>query len=177
MRDIKFIVFDVDGTLTDGKIYISANGELMKAFHIKDGYGIAHLKDRGINPIIITGRTSEIVIKRCEELGITQVYQGIKEKKEFLMHLYDRYSAEDPLLSLDNFAYMGDDLIDLECMQICGLAGCPKDAVDAVREKCAFISRFNGGEGAARDFIDWILNGCLPPKKADKKTKDISCLG
>ena len=163
MRGIKYIVFDVDGTLTDGKIYISANGELMKAFHIKDGYGLAHLRYYGIQPIILTGRRSDIVVKRCEELGISQVYQGIREKKAFLMHLYERIREEKPSLSLENFAYMGDDLIDLECMQICGLTGCPKDAIDAVKAQSDFISCFNGGEGAAREFIDWILNGYLEP--------------
>ena len=158
MAEIKYIVFDVDGTLTDGKIYISGDGEIMKAFHIKDGYGISHLRENGIEPIIITGRESNIVLRRCEELGITHIYQGIKEKKTFLLQLIDKLKKENSHLSLENFAYMGDDLIDIDSMNVCGLSGCPKDAIHAVKKQCDFISHFNGGEGAAREFIDWILN-------------------
>ena len=85
---IKLLVMDVDGTLTDGKIYMGAEGEMMKAFDVKDGYGIAHILPRlGITPVIITGRRSGIVERRCAELGITELYQGVRDKLEKLREL------------------------------------------------------------------------------------------
>ena len=105
---IKYLVMDVDGTLTDGKIYMGAHGEMMKAFNIKDGCGIHDIAiPGGIIPVIITGRTSEIVKKRCGELGIQQVYQGIKNKIEQLNSIAD---------DLSQVAYIGDDINDLSCM-------------------------------------------------------------
>ena len=105
---IKYLVMDVDGTLTDGKIYMGAHGEMMKAFNIKDGCGIHDIAiPGGIIPVIITGRTSEIVKKRCGELGIQQVYQGIKNKNEQLNSIAD---------DLSQVAYIGDDINDLSCM-------------------------------------------------------------
>ena len=87
-KKIKYLVMDVDGTLTDGKIYMGANGEVMKAFNIKDGYGIHDiLIPNGIRPVIITGRTSNIVEKRCYELGIKDLFQGVKNKFEVLSSL------------------------------------------------------------------------------------------
>ena len=122
---IKYLVMDVDGTLTDGKIYMGAHGEMMKAFNIKDGCGIHDIAiPGGIIPVIITGRTSEIVKKRCGELGIQQVYQGIKNKIEQLNSIAD---------DLSQVAYIGDDINDLSCMipvkEAGGVVGCPADAV------------------------------------------------
>ena len=118
---IKYLVMDVDGTLTDGKIYMGAHGEMMKAFNIKDGCGIHDIAiPGGIIPVIITGRTSEIVKKRCGELGIQQVYQGIKNKIEQLNSIAD---------DLSQVAYIGDDINDLSCMipvkEAGGVVGCP----------------------------------------------------
>ena len=150
---IRYLVMDVDGTLTDGKIYIGPSGEAMKAFHTKDGYGIANmLIPAGIEPVILTGRNSAIVMNRCRELGITRVYQGVADKLNVLLGLTDDYSA---------IAYIGDDLNDLPCIRFLkecgGLAGCPNDAADEVKASADFISGCNGGEGAVRDFIQWLL--------------------
>lgn len=150
---IKYLVMDVDGTLTDGKIYMGAHGEMMKAFNIKDGCGIHDIAiPGGIIPVIITGRTSEIVKKRCGELGIQQVYQGIKNKIEQLNSI-----AED----LSQVAYIGDDINDLSCMipvkEAGGVVGCPADAVERVKEISDFVALHNGGDGAVRDFIEWII--------------------
>lgn len=153
MAAIRYLVMDVDGTLTDGKIYMSNSGELMKAFNIKDGCGIHDiLIPAGIIPVIITGRTSEIVLNRCNELGINEVYQGVKNKIEKLVSLTD---------NLSEIAYIGDDINDFSCMEIVkangGLVGCPSDATKTVKEIADYISCYKGGEGAVRDFIEWIL--------------------
>lgn len=150
---IKYLVIDVDGTLTDGKIYMGAHGEMMKAFNIKDGCGIHDIAiPGGIIPVIITGRTSEIVKKRCGELGIQQVYQGIKNKIEQLNSIAD---------DLSQVAYIGDDINDLSCMipvkEAGGVVGCPADAVERVKEISDFVALHNGGDGAVRDFIEWII--------------------
>ena len=150
---IKYLVMDVDGTLTDGKIYMGNEGEVCKAFHVKDGCGIHDiLIPTGIVPVIITGRKSEIVARRCKELGIKRVYQGVSEKVEVLLSITDNLSV---------VAYIGDDINDLMCMhaikQAGGVVGCPKDAVKQVFDIADYVAVHNGGEGAVRDFIDWLL--------------------
>lgn len=132
---IKYLVMDVDGTLTDGKIYMGQSGEAMKAFNIKDGCGIHDiLIPTGITPVIITGRTSVIIMNRCKELGITEVHQGVSNKIGKLEEI-----AED----LSTVAYIGDDINDLSCMkpikEAGGIVGCPADAVEKVREIANYI--------------------------------------
>ena len=151
--DIKLLVMDVDGTLTDGKIYMSANGELMKAFNIKDGYAIARLRDYGIEPVIITGRKSEIVSQRCAELKITELYQGIENKSYKLRDVCKEYCID-----LSQVAYIGDDLNDLSCMKICGYSACPSDAMKQVRDSVNYVCETKGGDGAVREFIDFLLS-------------------
>lgn len=150
---IKYLVMDVDGTLTDGKIYMGNDGEMMKAFDIKDGCGIHDiLIPAGITPVIITGRTSKILENRCKELGITNLHQGIKNKMEKLLTI---------TTDLSTVAYIGDDINDLSCMEPIkaagGLVGCPADAVKKVMVLADFVSTHNGGNGAVRDFIEWIV--------------------
>lgn len=156
---IRLLVLDVDGTLTDGKIYMGPEGESMKAFDIKDGYAIAQLLPKGgILPAVITGRKSRIVEQRCAELGIRHLYQGVMDKPATFARLLVAAGEElGQPLSGQNAAYMGDDLVDLPCMRLCAVRGCPADAVEAVRAECQFVSRKNGGAGAAREFIEWLL--------------------
>ncbi|MBP5551478.1 MAG: HAD hydrolase family protein [Bacilli bacterium] len=153
MKNIKFLVMDVDGTLTDGKIYLMNSGDEIKAFNIKDGYGIKNrLLGTSITPVVITGRSSSIVDRRCKELGITHVYQGINNKLQKLVEI-----TKD----LNFVAYIGDDDNDLECMEEVkkygGIIGCPNDASESVKKISNYISSYNGGDGAVRDFIDWLL--------------------
>ena len=143
---------DVDGTLTDGKIYMSPKGEFMKAFHIKDGYMIARLADYHITPIIITGRQSDILLNRCKELHITEVHQGIENKKEKLSEVLYALGC-----SFHEVAYIGDDLNDLECMKLCGMSACPADAAEDVIRQVDFLCSKKGGEGAVREFIEHII--------------------
>lgn len=150
---IKMLVMDVDGTLTDGKIYIGENGEIMKAFNVKDGYGIVSAKKQGIVPVIITGRQSKIVEERAKELGIEELYQGVRDKVEVLKGVADKYG-----ILLDEVAYIGDDLNDLGCMEICGLTGCPGDAIVDVVDRVDYVCKCSGGCGAVREFVKYILN-------------------
>lgn len=152
--NIKLLIMDVDGTLTDGHIYISAQGEAMKAFHVQDGYAIAHTLPRhGIVPVIITGRESEIVRRRAEELKIAELYQGVKDKLARLKQLAEKYQA-----SPEEIAYIGDDVNDLDCIRFCGLTACPADAVRTVIESVGYICEHTGGHGAVREFIEHIVN-------------------
>lgn len=154
MEKIKFLIIDVDGTLTDGKIYLDGEKEIFKVFNIKDGLGIKDLAiAKGITPIIITGRSSKIVLQRCKELGISNIYQGIKEKSKIIKEI---------ITDLSSAAYIGDDLNDYESMKMIkkngGLIGCPNDAAKEVQKISNYVSRKKGGEGAVRDFIEWLID-------------------
>lgn len=149
---IKILVMDVDGTLTDGKIYIGSDGEMLKAFNVKDGLGISKLRTNNIIPAIITGRESEILKRRSEELKIEELYQGEENKIGKLKELVERYKC-----SLSEVAYIGDDENDLQCMKVCGLSGCPADAVESVKEAVDVVCNKDGGQGAVREFIEYIL--------------------
>ncbi len=157
MRNIKYLIMDVDGTLTDGKVYVGNDGELMKAFHIKDGCGIHDiLIPAQIVPIIMTGRFSEIVKVRCQEIGIELIYQGVSNKFEKLQEVSDKLNCQ-----VEYMAYIGDDINDLVCMQYIkeagGIIGCPADAIKEVVAIADFVSSKNGGNGAVREFIEWLL--------------------
>ncbi len=167
-KEIKFLIMDVDGTLTDGKIYMGSNGEICKAFNIKDGYGISNLLiPKKIIPIIITGRKSKILENRCKELGITELYQQVGNKLLKLDEILENFSSN--LLKADsrsaytyrNCAYIGDDINDLPCMKMIkkanGVVGCPADAVKEVIEISDYVSKRKGGDGVVRGFIEWIL--------------------
>ena len=153
---IKLLVMDVDGTLTDGKIYMGSDGEAMKAFDVKDGYAIAvMLPELGIKPVVISGRKSAIVERRCRELGICELHQGVSDKLAILNKVVARFGV-----SLCDVAYVGDDLNDFESMQAVldggGVVACPADAVDAIREICSFLAQSVGGNGAVREFIEHL---------------------
>ena len=160
---IKFLVMDVDGTLTDGKIYMGVDGEAFKAFDIKDGYALhTLLKEHGIIPVIITARKSPMVEHRCKELGVTEIHQGIMDKLDCLKGIFEKYSSADQLYDLPNVAYIGDDLLDLQCMkpitEAGGIAGCPSNAVKEVIAVCSFVAPNKGGEGAVRDFAEYLIS-------------------
>lgn len=152
---IKYLIMDVDGTLTDGKIYMGPNGEAMKAFSIKDGYVINYiLKPAGITPVIITARKSSIVQNRCDELGILEVHQGSLDKLSTLKKIV----GQD---ELSNCAYFGDDIIDIRCMmpikEAGGIVACPADAVREVKQLADYVCINKAGEGALREFSEWLI--------------------
>ena len=156
MGRIKFLVMDVDGTLTDGKIYMGGQGELFKAFDIKDGAGIIlELPKMGITPVIITARESVILENRCKELNISELYQNSNNKLNTLRQILSKYHAD-----LGSVAYAGDDLPDISCMEEVrkagGLVVCPADAIPEVKTLADYVSGFKAGEGAIRDCIHYI---------------------
>lgn len=175
---IKFLIMDVDGTLTDGKIYMGEGGELFKAFDIKDGCGIKDiLPEYGIIPVIITARKSIMLENRCSELGIKYLFQSERNKIGKLNEIIKQKSIEDKIdYSLSNVAYIGDDILDLQCIKpinnASGITGCPADAVDEIKKNVSFISCKNGGNGAVRDFIEYI---CNTQKKIEKFDDIRSC--
>jgi len=143
---------DVDGTLTDGKIYMSASCEAFKAFNIKDGYTIYTLDKIGIIPVIITGRESQIVARRAEELKIKECHQGVSDKLAKLRDVAGKYGV-----TMDEIAYIGDDYNDVACMEACGFTGCPHDAEEDVKPKVDYVCRTKAGEGALREFVKQIM--------------------
>ena len=152
---IKYLVLDVDGTLTDGKIYMGREGEMVKAFNIKDGAGIAlTLPKAGIMPVIITARESKILANRCKEIGIISFYQNVKDKLAKLKSIV----GDD----MSSVAYVGDDLPDIPCMEAVknadGLVLAPADAIPEIRALANYVSCFNAGDGAIRDCINYLLN-------------------
>lgn len=157
-KTIRLLVLDVDGTLTDGTVYFSAEGEAMKGFHVKDGHGIIHLLPKtGIIPVIITGRESKLLLKRCAEMKITEIHQGVGDKVSKLYEVIEKYGV-----TLDQVAYIGDDINDLPCMRLCGLTGAPADAVEEVKKYADFVSYKNGGAGAVREFVEYLCLLALP---------------
>lgn len=159
MKNIKLLFMDVDGTLTDGKLYIGNDGELCKAFSVKDGCGIHDILPKyEIIPVIITARKSEIVQKRCIELKIENVYQECRNKRQKMLDVAAEYGiVANEQGILEGTAYIGDDILDLQCMEIAQFNGCPADAVREVIEQVDFISKYAGGDGAVRDFIEWLV--------------------
>lgn len=150
---IKMLVMDVDGTMTDGNIYMSANGETIKAFNIKDGYTIYTLGKYDITPVIITGRESQIVARRAEELKITEVHQGVHDKLAKLHEVMDKAGV-----AIEEVAYIGDDYNDLDCMKACGYVGCPADAEDDIKPFVDYICQARSGEGVIREFVKKIIS-------------------
>ena len=149
MQKLKMIVFDVDGTLTDGKIYIGSDGEVFKAFNAHDAVGIRKLKDMGIQTMIITGRESNIVSIRAREMNITEVYQNVVNKKEKLLEIVKKKKID-----LKRVGYIGDDENDYEAMIICGFKACPSDAVDKIKEIADYISNVPAREAAVREILE-----------------------
>lgn len=152
MQKLKMLILDVDGTLTDGKIYMGPNGEVFKAFNAHDAQGLRKLPEIGIETIIITGRKSEIVENRAKEMNISEVYQGVENKKEKLLELVNNKN-----ILLENVGYIGDDENDFEAMSICGFKACPKDAVEKIKSIVNYISPRKCNESAVREIIENII--------------------
>ena len=151
-RKIRMVAMDVDGTLTDGKIYMGPQGEVMKAFHVRDGYRLAQCPQHGIITAIITGGASEIVARRSRELHICEVHQGVQEKQMVLKQLMEQYHCTP-----DEVLYIGDDRNDLSCMEVCGISACPSDADPFVRRQADYVCTAKGGEGAVREVLDLMF--------------------
>jgi len=152
-RQISLLLTDVDGVLTDGRLYYSAEGDIMKAFNVKDGMGVKLLQRSGIKVGIVTGRTSDMVAIRASELGFDIVYQGINNKEEAIMEILHKLDVAPK-----HTAYIGDDINDLPAFNIAGLSACPQDAVNKLKKEADYVCESEGGRGAFREFADLILN-------------------
>ena len=152
LQKIKLLALDVDGVLTDGSIYISPAGEVFKGFNAKDGMGISCALRSGLQIAVITGRQSPIVERRCEELGITLLQQGVKDKRLALQQM-----AQELGLVREEIAYMGDDLNDIPAFKASGLNFVPADAAMEVLAVADIITKASGGRGAVREAITMIL--------------------
>jgi 3-deoxy-D-manno-octulosonate 8-phosphate phosphatase (KDO 8-P phosphatase) len=152
LAGIKFFVTDIDGTLTDGAMYYSANGEEMKRFSTRDGMGINLLKKAGIESAIITSENSEIAQKRGEKLKIENIILGCRDKTSALKELAGKIGID-----VKQIAYIGDDINDLHVMKICGVSACPADSTHVILQTADYVCKANGGNGAVREFAELIL--------------------
>lgn len=151
-KPITTFVFDVDGVLTDGSVLILENGLQARTMNVKDGLALQMALKAGYRVIIISGGSSEPVIRRLQYLGLTDVHLGLKDKLKFLEGLKQQYS-----LDWKEILYMGDDLPDLSVLETVGLSCCPADAVPEVKTVVKYISPIDGGKGAVRDVIEKVL--------------------
>ena len=151
-KEIKLFAMDVDGVLTDGGMYYSKEGEVLKKFNTKDGMGIELLRKNNIIPVIISKEDSEIVLRRAEKLKIKEVYIGVKDKLKIIEELIKKYK-----INFNNIAYIGDDINDLTAIEKAGLSFTPNDAIEQVKQIVDYVTSKNGGEGVLREAIDFIL--------------------
>ncbi|HUL96631.1 MAG TPA: HAD-IIIA family hydrolase [Usitatibacter sp.] len=151
-RAVRLAIFDVDGVMTDGTLFIGAQGEAFKAFNIQDGHGVKMLQAAGIATAIISGRSSESVLRRAAELHVAHVVQGSSDKARSFDELIASLGVE-----ANACAFMGDDLPDLPVLRRCGFAVAVANACDAVKSAAHYVTRASGGKGAVREFCDLVL--------------------
>ena len=151
-ESVRLMIFDVDGVLTDGRLYYTDSGAEMKAFSTLDGLGIRMLMSSGIEIAIITGRRSEVVSHRARDLGISHVLQGVAEKRPAVLGLTASLG-----LAPESCGYMGDDLVDLPVLTRCGFAATTREAPEIVKRHAHFISTQPAGAGAVREVCEMIL--------------------
>jgi 3-deoxy-D-manno-octulosonate 8-phosphate phosphatase (KDO 8-P phosphatase) len=151
-KKIKLIILDVDGVLTDGSIVLDNDVNEFKSFNVRDGYAIKRALNAGYTIALITGRYSKVVQRRADELGITEVYQGSLDKNLAYQEILTKYR-----FAHEEAAFMGDDVIDLVVMKQVGLPASPQDGDSSVIKEALFVSKNNGGRGAVREFIEFIL--------------------
>ena len=150
--DVELVVFDVDGVLTDGRLLFGPDGEMLKSFHVRDGHGIKMLMAAGIRVAVISGRRSTAVTERMRELGVNDVAQGVNDKSRALSELLARTKID-----AKHVACLVDDTPDLELMAAVGFPAAVADAHPAVLAAARHVTRATGGQGAAREFCDWLL--------------------
>jgi YrbI family 3-deoxy-D-manno-octulosonate 8-phosphate phosphatase len=151
-KKIKLIAFDVDGVLTDGKISYTSSGEELKSFNVRDGHAIKMAFRAGLTVAVITGRESTMVQRRCDELGIELLFQGIRDKHLSLGEIMERTG-----ITASEIAFMGDDVVDLPVILSVGLGCSPSDGAEEVRQRSDLVTEASGGNGAARELVFFIL--------------------
>lgn len=151
-KPVKAFVLDVDGVLTDNTVLVLENNELARKMSIRDGYALQLAVKKGYHICIISGGSSDAVRVRLEKLGVMDVFMNKRDKKEVLLQF-----VQSLQLKWEEVLYMGDDIPDIEVMQMAGLACCPADAVPEIKQVSYYISPYNGGEGCVRDVIEKTL--------------------
>jgi 3-deoxy-D-manno-octulosonate 8-phosphate phosphatase (KDO 8-P phosphatase) len=162
-KDVRLLILDVDGVLTDGKIIYTDGGEEIKSFNVKDGHGLKLLMRAGIEVAVITGRRSRVVEHRCKDLGISCVFQGCKDKIE----AYHRLLKEKNLTD-DEVGFVGDDLTDIPVLERVGFSATVADGTEEVKQRVHYVARAKGGEGAVREICEAI---CKLQNKWDEVTQ------
>jgi len=164
-KRIKMILMDVDGTLTDGSILLLPDGQEAKSYNVRDGMGMLLARLAGLSTGIITGKSSAALEKRARLLRVNELHQGILNKGPVYEAIRKKYGLRN-----EEMAFIGDDLGDLSVLKVVGLAGCVSDAHAEILKQCHFISRYPGGGGAVREFIEFILasQGLLWEKLEEK---------
>lgn len=152
LKSIQTFVFDIDGVFTDNIVYLTSDGEQMRTAHVRDGYAVQLAVKKGLRIAVISGGKNEIVRKRFEGLGVTDIFLGSSEKSNVLRSFLASHE-----ISAENICYMGDDIPDYPVMKIAGLAACPADAAPEIREISHYISPFPGGKGCVRDILEQAL--------------------
>lgn len=149
---IEYLVIDVDGTMTDAGIYYDEHGNEWKKFCVKDAAGLFAAKRVGIKTMILTGRECAATTRRMEELKVDFLVQDCKDKRGYLVQF-----MREKKICTEQVGYLGDDLNDIPSMKLCGFVGCPKDACMEVRQNADYVSDVEGGKGAVRDIIEYML--------------------
>ena len=152
LKKIKIILTDVDGVLTDGGMYYSKDGDIMKKFHARDGMGVTLLRKNKISTIIVTKEKNQIIKKWSEKMKIKKLYDGVKEKEKILKIICDKFSVK-PF----EVAYIGDDVNDLGLLKLVGFSAVPNDGADIVKKKSDYTCQNNGGRAAFREVADLVL--------------------
>ncbi|MFZ5448891.1 MAG: KdsC family phosphatase [Thermodesulfobacteriota bacterium] len=151
-RAIRLLILDIDGVLTDGRLYFDARGETLKVFHVRDGHGIKMAQRSGIEVAFISGRRSDAAFQRARELGITRFYEGVRDKVAIMEELLAALNLEAP-----EVAAVGDELVDLPLFQRVGLSVAVADAVPEVAAAAHWVTSLPGGQGAVREICDLLL--------------------
>jgi len=151
-QPVKVFVFDIDGVLTNGQLLLSEDGAMLRSMNIKDGFALQWAVKQGYEIVVISGGRSEAAKCRLEKLGIEKVFIGVSDKLTLLRQL-----MTDNNWPAESILYMGDDIPDLDCLKVVGLATCPADAAPEVLKICPYVSPVKGGQGAVRDVLEKVL--------------------
>jgi 3-deoxy-D-manno-octulosonate 8-phosphate phosphatase (KDO 8-P phosphatase) len=152
MNDITTFIFDIDGVLTDGSVFVTNEGEILRTMNIRDGFALKAAVESGYNVCVISGGSNEGVRVRLRNLGITNIHLGTPDKVETYKEYIELYDIKP-----EQVLYMGDDIPDYHVMQLVGLPTCPQDATPEIKAIAKYISHKNGGKGAAREVIEQVM--------------------
>lgn len=152
-KKIKLVITDVDGVLTDGGMYYTANGDIMKRFHVRDGMGVTLLRKNNIPTIIITKEQTPMVKQWAKRMKIKRLFDGVQQKEKILKRICTQFKVKQ-----DEIAYIGDDINDVELLKMIGFSAVPKDAISIAKNNSCYICKKKGGEGALREVAEIILS-------------------